>query len=352
VKVGLTGFGGAGKTTVFNALTGLHARTGGAASAGEGRPNLGVIKVPDTRVDRLAEIWKPRKTTFAEVRFVDFPPPRVATPRRAVLDAETVAQLRDADALVEVVRGFPELGGAAATPAADLEAFGAELVLADLAVVEKRLERLRKEKGHERERALLERLGPALEAGKALRTLGLGAEERTLVAGFAFLSLRPLLVVLNVPEAEAALPLPADVAARARAEEAEALVLSARVEAELGELEPADRAAFLADLGLAEAARDRFIRTSYALLDLISFLTAGEDECRAWPIRRGTTALKAAGRIHSDIERGFIRAEVVTFDDFVRLGSEARCREAGKLRLEGKDYVVQDGDIIHFRFAV
>jgi hypothetical protein len=349
VKVGLTGFSGAGKTTVFNALTGLHARTG---AGGDGRPNLGVIKVPDARVDRLAEIWTPRKTTYAEMSFVDFPPPRAAPQRRAVLDAETVTQLRDADALVEVVRGFPDLTGAPATLAADLEAFGAELVLADLAVVEKRLERLKKEKGHEREQAILERILPALEAGTPLRMVGLGADERTQLAGFAFLSLRPLLVVLNVAESEAAAVLPADVRARAETEGAEAIVLSAQVEAEVAELEPGDRAAFLADLGLTESARDRFIRASYALLDLISFLTAGEDECRAWTIRRGTSALKAAGKIHSDIERGFIRAEVVSYDDFVRLGSEARCREAGKLRLEGKDYVVQDGDIVHFRFAV
>jgi hypothetical protein len=353
VKVGLTGFVGAGKTTVFNALTGLAARTGvEALGQADARPNLGVIKVPDPRVDGLAAIHRPRKTTYAEVRFVDFPRPRGATARRAVLDAETVAQLRDADALVEVVRGFPALTGEAPSAAADLEAFRAELVLADLAVVEKRLERLRKERGHEREREALERLAPELEAGRALRTLALTPEERALIAGFAFLSLRPLLVVLNVAEADAAAPLPADVAERARAEGAEALALSAPVEAELVELAPEDRPAFLADLGLAASARDRFIRASYALLDLVSFLTAGEDECRAWPIRRGTTALRAAGKIHSDIERGFIRAEVVSYDDFVRLGSEAKCREAGKLRLEGKDYVVRDGDIIHFRFAV
>jgi hypothetical protein len=167
MKVGLTGFPGAGKTTVFNALTGLH-----AASAGPGL-NLGVIKVPDARVDALAAIYTPRKTTYAEVSFVDFPPARSAPERRTVLDAATVAQLRDADALVEVVRGFPDLAGAPPTPAADLEGFAAELVLADLAVVEKRLERVRKEKGHERERALLERLAPSLEAGTPLRTLGL-----------------------------------------------------------------------------------------------------------------------------------------------------------------------------------
>jgi GTP-binding protein YchF len=349
VKVGLTGFSGAGKTTVFNALTGLGAKTGAHA---DDRPNLGVIKVPDPRVDALASIWKPRKTTYAEVNFVDFPPPRGGGPQRAALEAGTVARLRDVDALVEVVRGFSDLADAPATPVKDIEAFATELVLADLAVVEKRLERLRKEKGHERERALLERIAPALEAGTPLRTLGLAPEELTQLAGFAFLSLRPLLIVVNVAEAEAAAPLSPAVAERARAEGAEALVLSARVEAELEEIEPAERAAFLAELGLAASARERFIRASYTLLDLISFLTGGEDECRAWPIRRGTTALKAAGKVHSDIERGFIRAEVITYEDFVRLGSEARCREAGKLRLEGKDYVVRDGDIIHFRFAV
>jgi ribosome-binding ATPase YchF (GTP1/OBG family) len=193
---------------------------------------------------------------------------------------------------------------------------------------------------------------PVLEAGTPLRKAALAAEERGLLAGFAFLSLRPLLIVVNVPESEAAAPVPAAVGERAEAEGAEVLALSARLEAEIAQLEAADREAFLKDLGLTEGARARFIRASYALLDLISFLTAGEDECRAWPIRRGTTAVKAAGKIHSDIERGFIRAEVVAFDDFVRFGSEAKCREAGKLRLEGKEYVVKDGDIVHFRFAV
>ena len=349
MKVGLTGFASAGKTTVFKALTGLQAPTG---SQGESRRNLGVIKVPDARVDALAAHYAPRKTTYAEVNFVDFPPSRAAGGRRAVLDAETVAQLRDADALVEVVRGFPDLTGAPPTPVQDLEAFAAELVLADLAVVEKRLERVRKEKGHEREKVLLERVVTDLEAGRALRTLSLPADERRALAGFAFLSLQPLLVVMNVPEAEAGRPLPADVATRARAEGAEGLVLSAPVEAELSQLEPGDRAAFLADLGLEASARDRFIRAGYALLDLISFLTAGEDECRAWPIGRGTTAVKAAGKVHSDIERGFIRAEVIGWEDFARHGSEVKCREAGRLRLEGKDYVVQDGDVIHFRFNV
>ena len=345
MKVGLTGFAGAGKTTVFTALTGLAARPERAAQ-------VGTIKVPDERVDKLAEIFKPKKSTYAEVAFVDFPPARDPSQRRAVLDAETIAALRDADALVEVVRGFPDLTGAPATAADDVAGFATEIVLADLAVIERRLERLKKEKGNEREKAVLERIAPALEAGKALRTVELAPEERALLSGFAFLSLRPLLIVLNVPEGEVAGTIPADVAAHAKEEGAEAIVLSARVEAEIAELDAADRAAFLADLGLTASARDRFIRASYALLDLISFLTSGEDECRAWPIRHGTTAVRAAGKVHSDIERGFIRAEVMAFEDFVRLGSEAKCREAGKLKLEGKEYVVRDGDIVHFRFAV
>jgi len=246
-----------------------------------------------------------------------------------VLEQEMVTALRDADALVQVVRGFPDVTGTAPTPVDDVQAFSTELVLADLAQVEKKVERMKKEKGGERELALFVRLQELLEDGRPLRTVGLTADEQTQLSAFAFLSLRPLLVVLNVPEGDVAKPVPAEVAAAATAAGAEALVLSAAVEAEVAELDPGDRTAFLADLGLTESARDRFIRASYALLDLISFLTAGDDECRAWPIRRGTGARKAAGRVHSDIERGFIRAEVTAFDDFVRLGSEAKCREAG-----------------------
>jgi hypothetical protein len=345
VKVGLTGFPGAGKTTVFAALTGLR------PAPGERKAQIGTIKVPDARVEALAKIHNPKKTTLAEVTFVDFPPPLNAT-KKAVLDQEMITALRDADALVQVVRGFPDVACVRATPADDIQSFSTELALADLGQIEKKVERMKKEKGGERELALFERLKLALEEGKLLRTLGLNADEQNQLAGFAFLSLRPLLVVLNVPEADVAKPVPAEVAAAAREAGADALVLSAAVESEVAELDAGDRQAFLADLGLEESARDRFIRASYALLDLISFLTAGEDECRAWPMRRGLPARKAAGRIHSDIERGFIRAEVMAFDDFMRLGSEAKCREAGKLRLEGKDYVVQDGDIVHFRFAV
>jgi hypothetical protein len=346
MKVGLAGFPGVGKSTVFSALTGLP-----PVAPGERRTQIGTIKVPDDRVDALAEIHKPKRITYAETTFLDFPPSKDAQ-KRGVLDDDAVTALRDADALVEVVRGFPDVTGAAPHPVEDVEAFDTELALADLAQIERKLERARKEKGKEREIALFEKLSRHLEGGKPLRTLDLGSEERNQLSGFAFLSLRPLLVVLNVGEGDVAAPPPAAFVAKAREAGADTLVLSARVEAEVAELDAADRPAFLRDLGLDAPARDRFVRASYALLDLISFLTAGDDECRAWPIRRGISARKAAGRIHSDIERGFIRAEVIAYADFMELKSEARCREAGKLRLEGKDYVVQDGDIIHFRFAV
>lgn len=347
MKIGIVGFPRAGKTTVFNALTGLQAAVGGYGDPG--KPNLGAIKVPDARIDKLSEIFSPRKTTYAEVVFVDFP----GGERGGVLDQTTLAQMRDADALVQVVRGFVDpVTQDAADAGRDIAGFQSELVLADLGILEKRAERLRKEKGKEQETELVERCLKALEAETPLRKIELSAAEQRTLSGFGLLSRLPLMVVVNVAEDQAASPLDAALAARLAAESTPGLALCAQIEMEIASLEAADRAAFLADLGVAESARDRFIQAAYGLLDLISFLTSGEDEVRAWPIRRGTPAVRAAGKIHSDIERGFIRAEVVAFADFVRLGSDAKCREAGKLRLEGKDYVVQDGDIIHFRFNV
>jgi hypothetical protein len=349
MKVGIVGFPRAGKTTVFNALTGLHAEVGGYGDPG--KPNLGAIKVPDERIDRLSAIFSPRKTTYAEVVFVDFP----GGGERAagVLDQTTLVQMRDADALVQVVRGFPDpVTQDAADPARDVATFKGELVLADLAIVEKRLERLRKEKGKEQEVELLERCQAALEAETPLRRVELSAAEERTLSGYGLLSRLPLLVLVNVGEAAVAEPLAEAVRERLAAEAVSGLALCAQIEMEIAALDADDRAAFLADLGLKEPARDRFVQAAYALLDLISFLTTGEDEVRAWPIQRGTTAVKAAGKVHSDIERGFIRAEVVAYADFIQLGSDAKCREAGKLRLEGKEYVVQDGDIIHYRFNV
>ena len=346
MKIGIVGFRSTGKTTIFNALTGLNAQVGGY---GSGKANLGVIKVPDDRITQLAEIYRPKRSTLAEISFVDVPGQGEA---RTALDPATLVQMRDVDALVQVVAAFPGPDGTAPSPIGQLENFAAELILADLGIIEKRLERLKKEKGKEREQQLLERCRDHLGTEQPLRTLTLTAAEVSALAGFNLLSRMPLLLLLNVAEDLVGQPVAADVTAHAAARALEVFAVPGKTEMELAELDEADRGAFLADLGIEAPAKDRFIRAAYALLDLISFLTAGEDECRAWPIRRGTPAVKAAGKIHSDIERGFIRAEVVAFDDFVHYRSEARCREAGKLRLEGKDYVVADGDIIHFRFNV
>jgi ribosome-binding ATPase YchF (GTP1/OBG family) len=252
-----------------------------------------------------------------------------------------------------VVRGFAGPAGEAALPLEEAKNLEVEMNLADLLVIEKRIERLRKEKGKTTELELLAKLQAALEAGTPLRRVdGLSAADLTALSGYRFLTQKELLLVLNVAEADAAKPAPSDLSAQAEKEGLGLVVLAGAVEMDIAQLAPEERKEFVASLGLSEPAIDRFIRAAYRLIDLVSFLTAGEDECRAWPIRRGLVAQKAAGKVHSDIERGFIRAEVTRWEDLVELGSEAKCREAGKLRLEGKQYVVQDGDVINFRFNV
>jgi len=349
MKIGIVGFPLAGKTTVFNALTGLSATVGGYGDPG--KLNLGTIKVPDQRVERLAEIYSPRKTTHAEIVFVDIP--GVAERGTSALDRTTITQMRDADALVQVVRAFPDpITGEKPDPCRDIDNFKSEILLADLAIVEKRLERLRKERGSDHEIDLMQRCTEALESDIALSKLDLSETDLRMLSGFGLLSRLPVLLVLNVSEADAAAPLPAEVQQRLQRDGVGGLSLCAQMEMEIAALDPEERGAFLADLGVESPARDRFIGAAYNLLDLISFLTTGRDDVHAWPVRRGTTAAKAAGKVHTDMERGFIRAEVIAYDDFMHFGSEAACREAGKLRLEGRDYVVHDGDIIHFRFNV
>lgn len=353
MKVGLVGFAGSGKTTIFNTLTGLAAEVGGYGA--REKANIGVIKVPDHRVDKLAEIYHPKKQTYAEISFVDVagPPAEDAPQAHSGLDPKLVQHMREADALVHVVRAFDNtMLSQAADPARDIRSFDDELMLTDLVQIENRITRLKKEKDSARENELMERLKSALEGEQPLRDLELTHEDVGLIAGFRFLSLKPLLLLLNQPEEAAADGVPADVQALAETKKLSAIAMSGKVEMEIAQLAADEQREFLQDLGIAEPARGRFIRAAYSLLDLISFLTSGEDECRAWSIKRGTTAHKAAGVIHSDIERGFIRAEVTRFEDLAELGSEARCREHGKLRLEGKEYVVLDGDVVHFRFNV
>ncbi len=348
MKIGLVGFPASGKTTVFNALTGLSAGTGFGSA--RGKTNLGAVKVPDERIVALANLFHPKKTTFAEITFSDVAGGGAAQGKG--LDDQTLAAMREVDALCQVVRGFEGPASEPPRPVADARNLEDEMNLSDLIIVERRLDRLQREKSKSSEVQLMEKLKASLEAGTPLRRLDLSADEWNQLAGYRFLTAKPLLLVLNVPESEASKPAPADLAAHADELGLGLVVLAGQVEMDIAQMPAEDQQEFVASLGLSEPAIGRFIHAAYALLDLISFLTAGEDECRAWPIRRGTTAQKAAGKIHSDIERGFIRAEVVRWEDLLRCGSEAKCRDEGKLRSEGKDYVVQDGDVVNFRFNV
>lgn len=352
MKVGIVGFAGAGKTTIFNTLTGLSAEVGGYG--GKDKANLGIIKVPDSRVEALAEIFHPKKKTLAEIAFIDVAGPEATGERSTTgLDNKIVNNMREVEALVHVIRAFenptvlqpPD-------PVRDIADFDSELILADLILVENRLNRMKKEKANPREKELFEQCQEALENERPLRDLTFTEEDLQLLAGFRFLSQKPLLLLLNMSESDIAGGTPATVEEAAQARGLKLITMCGVAEMEIAQLAPEEQIEFLQDLGIKEPARDRFIRTAYEMLDLISFLTTGEDECRAWTIRRGTKAHRAAGKIHSDIERGFIRAEVVTFSDFMQYKSEAKCKEAGKFRLEGKEYIVHDGDIMHFRFNV
>jgi GTP-binding protein YchF len=362
LRTALIGFPSVGKTSLFQLMTshadahrGAHARVEAA---------VGIARVPDARLDRLAEMFKPRKPVAATVEVADLG--GMGRPAaEALLD---VVPFRAADALVHVVRAFrdasvPHAPGSL-DPARDAQAMEDELILADLGVAEKRLERIERDLRKartpllDRERAVLVRCRASLEQGTALRALELDEENRKLLRGFQFLSAKPLLVVLNVDEADVSLLSQAPAAAAAAGLDAflsraatRAVPVCAKIELEISQLDSADGAAFLADLGLSEPGVARVIRAVYTLLGYMSFFTIGDHECRAWSIPRGSTALAAAAEVHTDMARGFIRAEVVTYDTLMARGSMAACREHGEVRLEGKDHVVLDGDIIHFRFA-
>jgi GTP-binding protein YchF len=345
VKIGLVGLPGSGKSTVFGALTGIAVQTGYAAKGQKG--HLGVVKVPDPRVDALAKLFDPKKTTYAETSFND-----LGGGTGEGLDRSVLNQMRNVDALCQVLRAFEGDTGDAPAPLGELRELETETILADLEVVEQRVERLRKDRSNPHELELLERIQAALEEETPVRRLELGAAENKMLSAYALLTQKPLLLVLNVPEEDAASEPPTELLEEAKRRDLGLVQLSARVEMDIAQMSAEEQQEFLEAVGLTEPAVDRFIREAYALLDLISMLTVGEDECRAWPIPRNTPAPAAAGKIHSDIERGFICAEVTYWQDLVELGSEAKCRDAGKLRVEGKSYVVQDGDVVHFRFNV
>jgi ribosome-binding ATPase len=362
LRAALIGFPSTGKTTLFHLMT---ASRESARGHGRAEATVGVSKVPDARLDRLTAMYNPRKHVPATIEFADIAVPGTGA-AQALVD---VAAYRNADALVHVVRAFrdeavPHVAGGI-DPARDVQAMEDELILADLGIAERRLERLEKDLKKarttdlERERDVMVRCREALEAGNPLRALALAPDDRKRLRGFQFLSAKPLLLVINLDEADVA-EVGADVGRAAervglgpaltRAGVA-ALPLCAKIELEIADLEPEDATAFLADLGLTESGLDRVVRASYELLGYISFFTVGDDECRAWSIPRSTHAQDAASEIHSDIARGFIRAEVVAYEHLVARGSMAACRDHGEVRLEGKEYIVADGDIINFRFA-
>ncbi|QBD80599.1 redox-regulated ATPase YchF [Ktedonosporobacter rubrisoli] len=387
LTIGIIGLPQSGKTTLFNALTKAGAPVSGYATSTV-QANLAVVQVPDARIPPLAEIFKPRKTTYATVEFVDVAgmgqSAQSSQEKKEGLSAEFLGHIRNADALAIVLRTFanenvPHIYDSI-DPMRDLESLNAELALTDLSTVERRIERTKKaaksgDKKYQQELELLKRLQEALNELKLARQLEFSQQDLAILGELFLLTMKPRMYVLNVSEdvlgaanelldkinagenvsadtLQGELKGLAQVALHARTEGSEFVAVSARLEAELVELPEDDAREYLEALGLPRLGADRVIQVGYRLLNLITFLTAGEDEVRAWTVTKGAKAPEAAGKIHSDIERGFIRAEVTRFEDFIACGSFQEATKRGLQRLEGKDYVVQDGDIAHFRFNV
>jgi GTP-binding protein YchF len=361
MDIGLVGLPTVGKTTLFNLLTQANLSTA-AFMSGKAEAHTRIARVPDPRIERLVDMWHPRKTTYAHIKVTEVPGLVQGSSLGMGVGNAFLNAIRQVDVLVQVVRAFandevqhPE---ESINPIRDIDTVNVELLLADLQLVENRIKRInegKKRKEQELELALMERFKQALENGEPVQSLIMTPEERALIAGFAFLTDRPQILVVNVDEAQFKTGDwrgAAAVKAHAAERKIPLVEICARIEMEISQLDPADRDLFMADLGVTESGISRLARVAYDHLGVISFLTVGEDEVRAWTIRQGTTAREAAGKIHSDIERGFIRAEVVAYADLMAAGSMARAREHGQFRLEGRDYPVQDGDIINFRFNV
>ncbi|MDX9788302.1 MAG: DUF933 domain-containing protein [Desulfobacterales bacterium] len=343
MKLGIIGLSGSGKTTVFEALTGNLSESGR-----KDEPRIGTIRVPDSRVDVLSKMYQPRKTIFAQVEY--FLPAKTAQQKESGKGDALWNQVRDCDALIHVIRNFSGYGLEAPTPAADHSTIEQDMILTDLVSVEKRLERLgldkqRGKKTNPEELSLLNECLKLLESEKPLRINPVFA-SLPLLRGFTFLSAKPLLTLFNnadeddrMPDIENSLP-------------EGSLLIKGKLEQEISQMTPEEAAEFLAEFNITASARDRVIQRSYELMGLISFFTVGEDEVRAWTIRKETEAVESAEVIHSDIKKGFIRAEVVAYDDLMAAGTYAEARKRGTVRLEGKTYLVKDGDIINFRFNV
>ena len=359
MRIGLFGFPMTGKSTLFHLLTGAPLP---AYRSGRGEAQLAVSKVPDPRLFRLSELHNPKKTTPATIEYLDLP----SMEKGHAMDVLPLDELRTVDALAHVVRAFedesiPHSEGAV-DPARDVATMETEFLLADHTIAERRVEKLEllvrktNRDDHKKDLEVMRKVLAELEQGTPLRNVAFTDDEAFRLKGFTFLSLKPLLIVVNAGESDVNHveegPAAFGLQEAAGHPSTEVVGLSAKIESEIAELDAEERTAFMEDLGIQETALDRVIHASYDLLGYISFFTVGEGECRAWTIPRGTTARGAGSAIHSDIERGFIRAEVVTYDDLVEVGHWDQCRNKGKMRLEGKDYVVKDGDAIVFRFNV